>query len=182
MNNELAIVSSLILYIIFVPIGLCISFFSYKKHQKLSITGLIFLFNSFFMQGMLAGITIFGANLENVGSNIIIKYVSCFIMIFGLFICIYSMICFRIIKRTFGFDKQNLITNGIYSFSRNPQYVGYGIIQFGAMIGWWNQYAIISIISYMLLAYFTVIIEENHLYNIFKDKYLEYMKRTPRFF
>ena len=182
MNTELAIAYSMILYVIFVPIGLYISFLCYKRYQRLSIIGLVFLFTSFFFQGLLAGTAIFGANLENMGNNILVKYFSLLVMLFGLLVSIYSIISFKIIKRTIGFDTHNLITDGIYRYRRNPQYVGYGIIQFGAMIGWWNQYAIISIISYIYLVYFTVLIEEYNLNNLYKDKFVEYMKRTPRYY
>jgi protein-S-isoprenylcysteine O-methyltransferase Ste14 len=84
------------------------------------------------------------------------------------------------IENTYGAD-ENLVTNGLYRYSRNPQYVasiiGYaGIaIAAGSWIVW--GLAAMAVLNYALMP----LAEEPWLRKTFGDEYDEYMRTTPRF-
>jgi protein-S-isoprenylcysteine O-methyltransferase Ste14 len=83
--------------------------------------------------------------------------------------------------RATGRETNQLIVKGVYRWSRNPQYLGYGLVILGAVIGYWSSTAWLAFIAYVLLVYATVKIEEEHLAQAFGEEYIAYCKRVPRF-
>jgi protein-S-isoprenylcysteine O-methyltransferase Ste14 len=84
------------------------------------------------------------------------------------------------IENTYGAD-QGLITNGLYRYSRNPQYVA-SILGFagGAAANGTTQAVILcglAILVYVIMPY----TEEPWLQRAYGDVYLDYKRRTPRF-
>jgi protein-S-isoprenylcysteine O-methyltransferase Ste14 len=82
------------------------------------------------------------------------------------------------IENTYGAD-EGLVTNGLYRYSRNPQYVA-SILGFsGAALA--NGDAIflcaLAILVYIIMPY----TEEPWLQQAYGDVYLDYKRRTPRF-
>lgn len=80
-------------------------------------------------------------------------------------------------------DVQRLVTYGIFSWMRNPLYVGNLLIWAGFVIGsgvlWFLPVAIILFaIEYTLIVRY----EEGVLESIFGAEYLAYKQRTPRWF
>lgn len=78
-------------------------------------------------------------------------------------------------------DVQRLVTYGIFSWMRNPLYVGNFLIWIGFVIGsgvlWFLPVAILLFaIEYALIVRY----EEGVLESIFGTEYLEYKQRTPR--
>ncbi|MGO8779797.1 MAG: methyltransferase family protein [Rhodomicrobium sp.] len=84
------------------------------------------------------------------------------------------------IENTYGAD-EGLVTNGLYRYSRNPQYVASILGFFGAALGNGEPHAIflcaLAILVYIIMPY----TEEPWLQQAYGDVYLDYKRRTPRF-
>ncbi|MGO9544862.1 MAG: methyltransferase family protein [Rhodomicrobium sp.] len=84
------------------------------------------------------------------------------------------------IENTYGAD-EGLVTNGLYRYSRNPQYVA-SILGFtGAGLANGQLHAVIlcglAVLVYVIMPY----TEEPWLHQAYGDVYLDYKRRTPRF-
>ena len=80
-------------------------------------------------------------------------------------------------------DVQRLVTYGIFSWARNPLYIGNFLIWLGFVIGsgvlWFIPVAVaLFAIEYTLIVRY----EEGVLESIFGQEYLDYKGRTPRWF
>lgn len=74
-----------------------------------------------------------------------------------------------------------LITDGIYSHIRHPQYSGIFLVTIGAMIQWPT---LITILMWPVLIFFYIRLakrEENEMEKLFNQEYLEYKKYVPSF-
>lgn len=77
--------------------------------------------------------------------------------------------------------KQNkLVTEGPFSFSRNPIYVGFLMLYFGFAIAI-QSWLIILRIPLAIYFYKSAVQEEKNLETIFGKEYTAYKKRVPRF-
>jgi protein-S-isoprenylcysteine O-methyltransferase Ste14 len=80
-----------------------------------------------------------------------------------------------------------LTTDGIYRYSRNPNYIGWTIFFLGlALIGWSESIWSIIFLCYLFYTvvyfYWIVFQEEVFLADKYGDSYREYLERTPRYF
>jgi len=84
------------------------------------------------------------------------------------------------IENTYGAD-ESLVTDGLYRYSRNPQYVAsiMGYIGIGAAAGSWTIWGLVAlaVLIYALMP----LAEEPWLRKRFGEVYDDYMKTTPRF-
>ena len=84
------------------------------------------------------------------------------------------------IENTYGAD-ESLVTDGLYRYSRNPQYVAsiIGYIGIGAAAGSWTIWGLVAlaVLVYALMP----LAEEPWLRKRFGEVYDDYMKTTPRF-
>jgi protein-S-isoprenylcysteine O-methyltransferase Ste14 len=73
-------------------------------------------------------------------------------------------------------------TNGLYSFSRNPMYVGFNLITISSMLFHFNilvsAMGIFSICIYHLI----ILAEEKYMERQFGQQYLDYLSRVRRYF
>jgi protein-S-isoprenylcysteine O-methyltransferase Ste14 len=113
----------------------------------------------------------------------ITKIIGILFLVISLFFLVTSLIKFFQSKNTLILIKpaSSLQTNGIYSISRNPMYVGLAIVYLGitCLIGnWWN----IILFPLLLLVIQEYIIkkEENYLERAFGENYLDYKSRVRR--
>jgi protein-S-isoprenylcysteine O-methyltransferase Ste14 len=113
----------------------------------------------------------------------ITKIIGILFLVISLFFLVTSLMKFFQSKNTLILIKPatSLQTNGIYSISRNPMYVGLAIVYLGitCLIGnWWN----IILFPLLLLVIQEYIIkkEENYLERTFGEKYLDYKSRVRR--
>ena len=113
----------------------------------------------------------------------ITKIIGILFLVISLFFLVTSLMKFFQSKNTLILIKpaSSLQTNGIYSISRNPMYVGLVIVYLGitCLIGnWWN----IILFPLLLLVIQEYIIkkEENYLERAFGEKYLDYKSRVRR--
>jgi protein-S-isoprenylcysteine O-methyltransferase Ste14 len=110
----------------------------------------------------------------NIAMDMAMLYASILIIIGTLFILVGWITLYKNIK------KQNLVTTGIYSYSRHPQYLGFLLIILGWLIGWptilTTIFAVILVYKYVKVCK----IEEKELANI--ESYKKYKEKVPFFF
>lgn len=81
-----------------------------------------------------------------------------------------------------GRKSEELITEGPYSICRNPLYVGTLLLSIGVGLCFENLPMLVLILVAMLPAHVLVArMEENHLEEIFGQKYRSYKQKTPMF-
>lgn len=74
-----------------------------------------------------------------------------------------------------------LVTSGVYSFSRHPQYLGFMILTLGLLVHW-ATIPLIIMWSILLVQYYRLSRkEEAEMEKEFGQEYVEYKKRTPMF-
>lgn len=79
-------------------------------------------------------------------------------------------------------SKNELVTRGIYSISRHPQYIGISLIAVGWFIGW-PTLLTTAMLPILIYIYRDAAIKEEKevAAEIGEEKYQEYAKQTPRF-
>ena len=75
----------------------------------------------------------------------------------------------------------SIVTSGIYSKIRHPQYLGGILSHIGISLILLNYYSLISTPLIFLLLYLMAVAEEKYLIEKFGKQYREYMLKTPRF-
>ena len=80
-------------------------------------------------------------------------------------------------------EVQRLVNYGIFAWMRNPLYVGNFLIWMGFVVASGVMWFLpIAIVIFAIEYYYIVRYEEGVLESIFGAEYLEYKKRTPRWF
>ena len=77
---------------------------------------------------------------------------------------------------------KHLMTDGPYKHSRNPMLSGTYLYYAGILIALWNLWALLVFAILFTLMMFQVRSEEHRLETDFGQEYLDYKKRTGRFF
>ena len=79
-------------------------------------------------------------------------------------------------------EKTELVTNGIYKFSRNPAFLGFDLLYIGIVFMFFNvSLLLISLAGVVLFHFQIVMVEEPFLAKNFKDDYLAYKNNTNRY-
>lgn len=79
-------------------------------------------------------------------------------------------------------DNTNLVTDGIYSISRNPAFLGFDLMYLGILIAFFNPYlCMLSVIAVILFHLQIVNVEEDFLIEHFGDEYIAYRKKVRRY-
>jgi protein-S-isoprenylcysteine O-methyltransferase Ste14 len=151
----------------------------YQRRGKLTWLGSIAHVAIYAAHGMFSALLVWGSEeIPPMGPGGGLGIV---LMILGGGITVSAMDLFRRFTRWLGNDTPGLTTSGLYRFSRNPQFVGYGLFILGFFIAWWTGLAIIGLLAYMGLVYAVARVEEEHLRQVYGQPYLEYCARVPRF-
>lgn len=85
------------------------------------------------------------------------------------------------VEQLWGVERGGLITEGIYRYSRNPQYTGIGIALVGGALVARSGLAVVVVAAYWLAIRVWLLVEEQHLQRAFGDEYVQYRDRAPRF-
>lgn len=115
--------------------------------------------------------------------NKILEIIGVFLFLIGLIITIYSKIN---MGKNWGIPaqldsrRQDLVTGGLYRFSRNPMYVGFLLVAFGYFLAL-RSYLILALVVLFLLINKAAEKEERLLEKRFGKKYLKYKSSVPRF-
>jgi len=114
-----------------------------------------------------------------------ILYLTVSLVTIGCVFCIAGLVSFRLANTTVDPSKPeqatNLVTSGVYRFSRNPMYVGFVFI----LLGWgiwlsslWALLCVAGFIAYLTL--FQIIPEERALTKLFGEDYTQYKNKVKR--
>lgn len=180
MTNFSARIFSGLLFLVFSTFGLWWMRKDYKRKGKLTWYGTIVHVLIYAFHGMFCGTLVLGAKATYPPGRLL--WPGILLMVIGLGMTLHAMSFIRNFSRWLGNATPGLYTNGLYRYSRNPQFIGYGLIILGFFLVWWNTLALIGLLSYVVLAYAVTLLEEEHLSRIYGASYLDYCKRVPRYF
>lgn len=116
-------------------------------------------------------------------SNYFINYFGLVIILIGLVFFVLSMITMKNSWRV-GIDKSTkteLITNGLYKYSRNPAFVGFNLMFIGLFLTFPNMLTLLICIINFLSIHSLILQEEKHLESMIKEEYLIYRNTTARY-
>jgi len=112
-----------------------------------------------------------------------ISWVGVFLCLVGLLLMLWSLISFRQSFRI-GIDTDhpdNLITSGVFAFSRNPIYAAFAIILIGQFLIFSNWISLIYIGAATWLFHRQVLREEEYLGGHYGQAYVDYCNRVRRY-
>lgn len=78
-------------------------------------------------------------------------------------------------------QKTELITDGIYRFSRNPAFVGFDLIYLGCALTVCNAAMLAAACFAMLMMHLQILEEEKHLEKMFGTAYRDYRRAVRRY-
>lgn len=79
-------------------------------------------------------------------------------------------------------DKTELVTGGIYQYSRNPAFLGFDLVYIGFLLMFFNwPLMALSVLAILMLHLQIVNVEEDFLLAAFGDDYLAYKRRVRRY-
>lgn len=88
---------------------------------------------------------------------------------------------FRSPEQISGLDPGQLVTDGVYRYSRNPQNVGWGIALLGISLAGRSGVALVLTAIFFAIFRLYAPIEERHLERTFGEEYRRYRDAAPRF-
>lgn len=78
-------------------------------------------------------------------------------------------------------DKTELVTSGIYKYSRNPAFLGFDFMYLGVMLMYCNGLTVLFTLFAMVMLHMQILQEEKYLAATFDEKYQIYKKRVLRY-
>lgn len=78
-------------------------------------------------------------------------------------------------------EKTELITNGIYSISRNPAFVAFDLLYLSICLLFFNVPLLLVSIWAAVMLHIQILQEEVHMHGMFGETYDEYRKHTRRY-
>ena len=78
-------------------------------------------------------------------------------------------------------DKTELVTNGIYKYSRNPAFLGFDFMYMGVFLMYGNLLTLIFSAFAMVMLHLQILQEEKFLEATFGNEYLDYKKQVFRY-
>ena len=79
-------------------------------------------------------------------------------------------------------EKTELITNGIYKWSRNPAFVGFDLLYLSMCLLFFNIPMLVASVFGAVTLHLQILQEEDHMIKMFGEEYITYMKHTFRYF
>ena len=104
-----------------------------------------------------------------------------FLVIAGAALTAPGLLPFASLRQLYGLERGRLITDGIYRYTRNPQYAGVGLMLLGAAALLGSGLALGLVVAYWIAIRIWLVVEEEHLRGAFGAAYERYLQRTPRF-
>ena len=100
----------------------------------------------------------------------------------GLPICLLGLIPYTIaFVNVANTPIDNLVTTGIYRYSRHPMYLSLFPVLVGVGIAAASWVFLLLSVVYMIMPLLFIDTEERHCLKLYGDAYREYMNRTPRY-
>lgn len=116
--------------------------------------------------------------------NAYTEYTGLFAITLGVLVFITAMVHMKTSWRV-GIDKQTktaLITYGIYRFSRNPAFVGFDLMFIGLFLTYPSILSLVVMSANVIAFHLLILQEERHLTLNFREEYIDYKLKTPRYF
>lgn len=79
-------------------------------------------------------------------------------------------------------EKTSLITNGIYSWSRNPAFVGFDLLYCSICFMFFNIPLVIVSLWAAVMLHLQILQEEEHMQRMCGEEYVQYKQHTGRYF
>ncbi len=79
-------------------------------------------------------------------------------------------------------DKTDMVTNGIYGFSRNPAFPGFDLVYAGIGLMFCNPALIVVSVFAGVMLHMQILQEEKYLPTVFGEAYETYYKQVSRYF
>lgn len=177
-DTEARIISGF-LFLVLSPLALWWLRREYKQHGKLTWVGSLVHVVMYAFHGMFCGTLALGASGSVPMGEL--AWLGVLLIVIGLVVTLAAMDLFRKFSRWVGNSTPGLQTKGLYRYSRNPQFVGYGLLILGFFIVWWNSLAWLGLLAYAALAYAVTLVEEEHLIRTYSNSYREYCQQVPRY-
>ena len=99
----------------------------------------------------------------------------------GLFVLLFGMVFTIVTVLNFASSpKDEVITKGLYRFSRNPMYIGLLLMQFGVGITCSSWLYLLLTVVLMILLNAVLPSEERYCLYRYRDDYRKYMNSPPR--
>lgn len=76
----------------------------------------------------------------------------------------------------------SIVISGIYKYSRNPAFVGFGLLYIGTVLAVPNVMMLVVATVTMILFHLQILEEEKYLAGEFGEGYIQYKRETPRYF
>ena len=78
-------------------------------------------------------------------------------------------------------DRTELVTDGIYSFSRNPAFLGFDLQYIGVLLMYCNLLTAACTAFAVVMLHLQILQEERYLTDVFGEEYLRYRSRVLRY-
>lgn len=78
-------------------------------------------------------------------------------------------------------DKTELVTNGIYKFSRNPAFLGFDFMYAGVLLMYFNPLTAVFSLFAAITLHLQILQEEKYLTSVFGSSYTAYKSRVFRY-
>lgn len=153
----------------------------YLRHGGLSHLGVFLQLVVWFAFHVFLALVVWGDLWPSAHETIPRNWIGALLALPGLGLFLAGMGTFRSLKKIFGQKDNRLVISGVYRWTRNPQYVGYGLVLLGVVLAYWSATAWLTLPAYALLVWATVRIEEEHLDKVFGEQYRAYCRQVPRF-
>jgi protein-S-isoprenylcysteine O-methyltransferase Ste14 len=154
----------------------------YRVDGRLSITTTVLVWALYLLH---AGLTMYAAWYGLVAlplPRVAAMLVGALVLLVGVVIAAVGVREFRSVSRMSGRDEYELVTTGVYRWSRNPQNVGWLLALAGVGIIGRSALALGLVGLFALLFHgYLVTVEEPHLDRVFGSDYRRYLARTPRY-
>lgn len=79
-------------------------------------------------------------------------------------------------------EKTALVTQGIYSWSRNPAFVGFDLLYLSVCLMFFNIPLLLVSLWAAVMLHLQILQEENYMHHMFGEEYDVYTKHTLRYF
>ena len=154
----------------------------YQSLQKLSMPTVVIVWGLYFLH---AGLTVFAA-WRAIGPLPLSKWLAILaggiLILFGAGFFTAGILEFRSFQRMSGQRTDQLVTSGVYRWSRNPQNVGWMITLTGvALIGKSGSALVLVALFALFLHIYIVYVEEGFLEKIYRESYRLYRTSTARY-
>lgn len=78
-------------------------------------------------------------------------------------------------------DRDKLITQGIYRYSRNPMYAVFTLSMLGIVVATASLWLLLAMVPYCWAMHGTILGEERYCERTYGEAYREYKRRVPRY-